>query len=596
MKIILFMLFLLFYPLFAKENINVLFLSSFHSNMPWSKELLKGINSGIKNQENYKFNLYTHYFDTLRLGNNEDLNVDFRYFQERYKNIKINLVISDSFYANRFINLYYKKLFQKDTPIIYLADGNEKLNLISTQYKFTKNKVFLAQKTFETARKIYKNATNVVILNDNDIIGQEIEDKIRELSKKEKLKVITLKNLSYKEYEQRVKNLNSNTILFFIILSKDTKGENRIPKDEAIILSRISPIPIFTFHSSFVTGDVLGGYIMSPYTMGKNSISLAVDYLTKKKFGEYNSYKALFNENSILKYKISKDLFPKEASFINIKKKFWHEYPKETIYLSLLIFSLLVFICVLAIFAKKLFILNREIKIKNSENIKNLEIIQQQAKLASMGEMIGAIAHQWRQPLNEISSRIQNIKYDYMDGFVTQAYIDEFVQRSKETVQFMSQTIDDFRNFFRIDKIKIAFDAKEAIEEIVKLQNTQLKNHNIEIKIIGNSLKIEGFKSEFKQVILTIINNAKDALIENSIAKPKILIKISAKEVSIIDNAGGIKKEIENRIFEPYFTTKSEGNGIGMGLYIAKMIIENNLQGVLSFENVHQGSKFTIAI
>jgi len=231
---------------------------------------------------------------------------------------------------------------------------------------------------------------------------------------------------------------------------------------------------------------------------------------------------------------------------------------------------------------------------KTKENITQLDLLQQQSKLASMGEMIGAIAHQWRQPLNELSIAIQNLKYDYEDGLVDEKYVDEFIESSKKIILFMSTTIDNFRNFYRTDKTKEYFDVKEAIETTVFLQQAQLHNNNIEIEIRGESFEVNSYKNEFQQVILNLINNAKDALLEQKIKDAKIIIEIKDKTITIKDNAGGIPADIVDRIFEPYFTTKEEGKGTGMGLYMSKIIIEKNIKAKLHVTNTQDGAEFRI--
>jgi len=231
---------------------------------------------------------------------------------------------------------------------------------------------------------------------------------------------------------------------------------------------------------------------------------------------------------------------------------------------------------------------------KTKENITQLDLLQQQSKLASMGEMIGAIAHQWRQPLNELSIAIQNLKYDYEDGLVDEKYVDKFIESSKKIILFMSTTIDNFRNFYRTDKTKEDFDVKEAIETTVFLQQAQLHNNNIDIEIKGESFFVKSYKNEFQQVILNLINNAKDALLEQKIKNAKIIIEIKDKTVTIKDNAGGIPIDILDRIFEPYFTTKEEGKGTGIGLYMSKIIIEKNIKAKLSVQNSENGAEFRI--
>jgi len=221
-------------------------------------------------------------------------------------------------------------------------------------------------------------------------------------------------------------------------------------------------------------------------------------------------------------------------------------------------------------------------------------ILQQQSKMAQMGEMIGAIAHQWRQPLNELGLSIQNLKYDYKFGKVDENFVDGFIEYNKRTIMFMSDTIDDFRNFFRVDKEKKNFKVKEATEAVIYMLSAQFKNSNIKVRVYGEEFVYNGFASEYQQVILNLINNSKDILIENQTENPRIKIILKHNIITIKDNAGGIPNHIFKRIFEPYFTTKEQGKGTGMGLYMSKMIIEDNFDGKLTVVNDIDGAVFIV--
>ena len=223
-------------------------------------------------------------------------------------------------------------------------------------------------------------------------------------------------------------------------------------------------------------------------------------------------------------------------------------------------------------------------------------LLQKQSHLASMGEMIGAIAHQWRQPLNAIAINIQNLPDDYADGLIDERFLEEFSAKNMKIINFMSKTIDDFRNFFKKDKEKSNFDIKKSIQDVISIQSAQLQNYNIKIDIKGDNFEILGLESEFKQAILNIINNAKDAIIENNPQNGKIEIDIdsSQKRVTIKDNGGGISDDIIDRIFEPYFTTKEVNKGTGIGLYMTKMIIEKNMRGKITLKNSESGAAFMI--
>ncbi|NQY95237.1 MAG: CHASE3 domain-containing protein, partial [Campylobacteraceae bacterium] len=234
------------------------------------------------------------------------------------------------------------------------------------------------------------------------------------------------------------------------------------------------------------------------------------------------------------------------------------------------------------------------------ENQKKDQLLLQQSKLAAMGEMVGAIAHQWRQPLNALALRNQFIIDDFEDDMIDKEYIEEFSTSSMKLINFMSKTIDDFRNFFRLDKLEKEFSIHEKISETSNMLLSQLTDHQIEINIDKNDFRVMGHDSEFQQVILNLINNAKDALLDNNISSPQINVEVSQEKdmgiIKISDNAGGIPEDVIPRVFEPYFTTKEEGKGTGLGLYMSKMIIEDNMGGHIQVENSKDGAVFTIKL
>ncbi|MCH9813543.1 MAG: ABC transporter substrate-binding protein [Epsilonproteobacteria bacterium] len=243
--------------------------------------------------------------------------------------------------------------------------------------------------------------------------------------------------------------------------------------------------------------------------------------------------------------------------------------------------------------------LNKTLEEKVTKQVEDIrqkdQMLLQQSKLAAMGEMIGAIAHQWRQPLNALNINIQNLDDDFAEGLINKKFIDLFINENRQTIEFMSKTIDDFRNFYRIDKVKEKFSTLKSIEDTTLIQSAQLKNYKIDLEITGDDFIITGYKSEFQQVILNLVNNAKDAIDEQKIKHGKINILLKDREIIICDNAGGIDKDSVDRIFEPYYTTKEQGKGTGIGLYMSKRIIEDNMEGKLNVCNSDKGAQFTIS-
>ena len=242
--------------------------------------------------------------------------------------------------------------------------------------------------------------------------------------------------------------------------------------------------------------------------------------------------------------------------------------------------------------------LEERIKKEVEKNREKDRIMFQQARFASMGEMIGNIAHQWRQPLSELDILLFNLK----KAFFVQNDKNKFkiyYRSSQKVIQRMSQTIDDFRNFFKQNKEKSQIDVQKLIKEAILIIKETFKSNDIKIIFnIKNSIIINGHKNELLQVILNILNNAKDALVLNKTNDKKIFIDIKKEKfvkIIICDNGGGIKKDIIDRIFDPYFTTKHSSQGTGIGLYMSKKIIEQN-GGSIDVYNNCDGACFEIKL
>jgi signal transduction histidine kinase len=224
-----------------------------------------------------------------------------------------------------------------------------------------------------------------------------------------------------------------------------------------------------------------------------------------------------------------------------------------------------------------------------------------QSRLARVGVMLSMIAHQWRQPLSEVSAILMELETAAKFKPIQHDMIAEAVAESNKHIAFMSHTIDDFRNFFKPDKTKVDFLISAACNEAISLADAAIRSAEIRLnKHIIQESTIHGYEREFAQVILNLITNAKDILIQRDIAHPTIDLTIDRKEeyviVTVEDNGGGVREEDMGMIFEPYFTTKSSTKGTGLGLYISKMIIENNMGGELYVANTDAGARFTVRI
>jgi len=241
-------------------------------------------------------------------------------------------------------------------------------------------------------------------------------------------------------------------------------------------------------------------------------------------------------------------------------------------------------------------------KLVTAEVAKNLDkqhMLELQTRHAQMGEMIAMITHQWKQPLSVIQTLGTLLKIKYTSGKLTEKLFTEKIDNLLKQASHLNQTVHDFQKFFTPSKRKIYFDMNETIRSILALIKMEYALKNITIHLSeDSSVTVYGYENEYKQVILSLLQNAKDALVLTRQDEREIHIQITKKDnhslVSIEDNAGGIAEEIMEHIFTQYVSTKEEGSGLG--LHIAKSVIENNMQGKLWVENTKVGARFYILL
>ncbi len=272
-----------------------------------------------------------------------------------------------------------------------------------------------------------------------------------------------------------------------------------------------------------------------------------------------------------------------EKKSIELNEKF-HKKIKNifiiTLILKLILLSISIYI------SKKL---EKKFQDYKMELKKQQHILAQQSKMAAMGEMLGNIAHQWRQPLSVITTVATGMKLQKEFENLDDKTFDEAIENITNSALYLSKTIDDFRSFFKSDKKETFFSIKETFEKVLKLTNSQFKNHEITIIKEIDDFQIYGFENEFIQVLINILNNSKDALI-NKKENKLIFIKTFEDDennfvIKIKDNGGGIENKILDKVCEPYFTTKHQSTGTGIGLYMAEEIIEKHMNGILEINN-----------
>ncbi len=277
----------------------------------------------------------------------------------------------------------------------------------------------------------------------------------------------------------------------------------------------------------------------------------------------------------------------------------------NTIEYNIYILSHIVIVWIIGILFEERKQYEASLKLKIEEEVERNKrqqlLMLQQNRLAQMGELLSMIAHQWRQPLNNLSLINQLVLMKYQKGQLDDKAMESFKENSKKQIDFMSNTINDFRNFFQNEEKECLFSYSAVINHVIDIIKPSLEKHNINVVI--NTIEedeVYTCKNSLIQVLLSLFNNAKDILIERNIENKQITISLYKEGDAIVldvqDNAGGIDETIIDHIFDPYFSTKKEKNGKGLGLYMSKMVIEEQIGGKLEVQNNDNGAVFKIII
>jgi len=695
----------------ALEKKNILFLSSFNQSMPWPLAIKAGISDTLNTQPYNFINVYEHYFDTLRLGDVYDKDIDFQYFKNRFSNVKIDMVISDSLFANKFMNDVSDELFGSDVPVIYFADRNEHLKISENDLILLKDKPKIATQTFNMAYGINPKAKRAVLISGkyDKNVAIEFNRAIKQAAEQEGLEFVLIEDITFRDLRTYVSTLDSEDLLFYAVMSKDRDGVIKVPRDVAKIVADNASVPVYSFHSTFLKTGLIGGYSLSAYDVGVSAAYTALNYFrTGELHNDINYKKCIIDYSAVKKNGLEKSDFPHYATFINTEIPFWQENPVEVtiavavMLMLILITSILYFyvkklkklirssiagICVMnrygavvessCTFAqmlgykseemhgmyifdwdidiieeefqhiykqhpadpitrehksmkrdgslidvrtqikgmtfgrrKYLYLMSKDItkEKKMEEKLKKQnEYLIQQSKLAAMGEMISAIAHQWRQPLGSAGiglSILYDIYKTHEDSITDEndkQDFEETMSNVENALSYLSDTIDDFRNFYTPNNAREVFTLADVLDSSFKFFEGQFFVRGIEYTYeCDPKIKLDGIASQFRQVLLSLINNSIGAFEKNKNADKRITIRAASSKGEVIlqvcDTGGGIDESIMHKIFEPYFTTKGPTSGTGIGLYIAKLIVENTFKGEISAHNNNEGAVIEIRI
>jgi|GEM_PF-3591501 len=600
-----FVIFLLFNTAFAtkvKESKKILVLLSYHAFIPWSIGYLEGLNRA-KQLYGDNIEIYLENMETIRLKKGSLTDREWiDYLKKKYKKIEFDAVITESNKASIFISKYKNELFLKSIPFVSYASGGKnskkdmkRINIFSYDY---------VEKNLELISKFHPNLKNLFIIKGDVKSASFIIDKIKIKVKKylPKTKLEIFENFTIAQLYKKLSKLSKDTVVIYTIFFKDRDNNKFIPKHEITNLAKLSTAPMYSFYRPLIDTGIIGGYMIDAELTGLNSINSAIDLINDtEKENPYISYKLTLDWNIIKLFKIDKKLIPKDAEIINKPISILDLYLLEVSIAGLLI-TILIILLIVAIYLN----INRKKLIISLENetqnrIDREKILIEQSKMATLGKMIGAIAHQWKQPLSLINIKVQDLILAQEFEELDENYLKNSCKKIENNVMYMSQTIDDFRNFFKPNKEKKEFFLRDSLEKVVNIVSSEIENYEIDIEILENDILIKSIPNEIEQILINIINNAKEVLIERKIENP--YIKISQREsedkkyvvISVEDNAGGIKDDILNKIFDLHFSTKGK-KGDGLGLYMSQLIAKESLGGSITVKNREKGAIFELMI
>jgi len=711
---------------------DVLLLHSYHKGYSWSDDISRAIEDKFKL---HNIELTTEYMDTKKVYTPEYLESLKEFYLKRYANRSFDLIIASDNNALDFLAQYHDTIFT-DVPIVFCGINNFELvsfknSTISKRTTGVVEQVDI-EKNLQLIKELHPKISKLLVINDTTTTGQNIKKELEKLLPKysTKLTIEYIDQFDIDALKQKVKHLDKNSVILFMLLFKDQTGKTFTFKDGLEAIEKNTNVPIYGLWDFYLEHGLIGGYLTYGYEQGRNAAKLALRILEGIPIEQVdiihespNSY--IFNYPKLQEFGIKLKNLPKNSIIRNKPFSFYETYTKEIVIVTIafIIFLIIIVILIFSLIEKKrtknqlrdqlnfietllntisnpIFYKNRqgkyigcneafcqfigkpkeeilgktmydfftsqpkfleahkeiERKLFNNEevseyimdytlpnqavktmiinktlyyntdgNIKGIltilhditklsqvekekkqheSFLVQQSKLAEIGEMISAIAHQWNEPLVEMSAIVQDLQLQHQTSSLSKEDIDTFVNDSMIQIQYMSKTLKDFRDFLKPSVKKSTFDIKEAFDEVLNILERQIKYSYIDLSIEYDkeNIQVYGYKNEFMQVLISILNNSKDAISkmkkEDKNFKGKIILLITQTSqkaiINIIDNGCGVKVLNKEKVFEPYFSTKSKGNGLG--LYMSKVLIEEKMNGKIYFADDQKGTKLTIEL
>jgi signal transduction histidine kinase len=586
-------LFLLFQT-FTFANSSILIINSYHKGYEWSDSILQGIEESLFKIKEIETNVL--YMDSKRVSSKEYYDTLKNLYKIQLKNQKYDLIIAIDRFAYDFVLDSYDDLFTDEQ---ILAVGIESFSKEKAKKHGLENKIsaILEKRDLETnikiIEKLYPSLKKLFIINDKSQNALHTEPQILEVLQKNHntYQMIYLQENNLANLADKFSKIEKDTVILFIRFYKSQEG--KLYKNYEIEnFIQNAKVPVFITDSIFIKKGALGGKIIDLHKLGFSSGEMALDIL---KFSQptivvFDDYDVIFDAKKLEEFFLSIVEINDTYTLVNEKETIYKKYRSFINFVFTIspLFLLLIVGLILTIYKRK--------KIE-----KDRQFAIQQSKLAEVGEVFSSIAHQWKSPLVEITTIAQELFYTQKDTKMNMKENDSFVSDIMKQVNYMTDTINNFQKFIMPSNAKSKFYVDDAIKSMLDIIDHHIKYNNIKISLDLPSdilYEVYGYKNEFMQSFLNIINNAKEQLLQNDTKNRNIHIRVFNQNDNLIleieDNAGGIYEKDIYKIFKPYYTTKVQGHGIG--LYMTKVIIEDKMGGKIWVKNINEGVTFTIQL
>ncbi|MFW9617853.1 MAG: ABC transporter substrate binding protein [Sulfurospirillum sp.] len=610
-KLALFLMVFVFFlspSLFAHDK-KILIINSYHKGFQWSDDILAGMEEVFYNHPEITINIL--YMDSKRVSSEEYYAKLRELYKLQLQNQKYDLIVAVDKFAYDFLIKYYYELFTDET---ILFTGLEQFNPEDIQKEGLDDRIYgilekrAIPETIPMISHMIPNLKKLYIINDASANGDDSEPFIRQAMEEhnDKFEIEYIRKSTIDELNERFAVPNKDEAVFFIRFYNDKYG-NLYKNSQIATMINKSALPVFVTDTLFIGKGALGGKLVPIQEVGVATGKMVIDVLDKKipplHVETFIEYHYQFDVQKIKQFEAYPNASLKEYELVNAPLTFFDKH-RKFIDAVFLISPFLVFLILGLIHNIYMRIRSeKELKAIELQKNKHQQFIIQQSKLAEIGEIFSSIAHQWKNPLVEIATITQEHFYSTEDSINEQN--NQYVHDIMVQVRYMTDTINDFQKFIMPSTQKTVFDVSEAIETMMKIINHNIKYNYIDVTIdVSNAtnLMVSGYKNEFMQTLLNVVNNAKEQIKEarenKLIKRGSIFIQIYNYSKKVIidikDNGGGIPIDKMPNIFDAYYTTKEQGHGIG--LYMSKLIIEDKMGGKIRASNTNEGACFTITL